>query len=575
MRALLLCALLVAAVYATDWMEVDRALPQETVSLRFALKQRNLDVLEATLLDRADPYSPNYAKWWTTSQILDLVAPESSVADAVVNFLLQNGAMNVENRRDMIKCEMAVRDVETLLRTTMNVYEAGTTQIIRTRDGYTMPSEISQYVDFIAGLEEFPQVREDKTRPAKKIGEDIPAQGYVIPEHIQELYKIPSSFPNNEKTSIALVEFEDDTSYSNTDLAAFVQQMAIPDINVDHIVGPYNGSSPDAESTLDVQYGGAIAINGSVWFWTVAGWMYEFATDIQNSTEAPLVVSMSWGWPEPLQCQIDPEGCGTDSSFAYVDRVNVEFQKIGLSGITLVAASGDQGAPGDGNADCSNNTVPLWTIFPGASPWVLSVGATMLEGLFLEEKVTADPPICSQYKCATSTKEGVCTYPDALITTGGGFSNVSPRPSYQNTVVSSYLSSGVKLPDDSFYNKSNRGFPDVSALGHNYLISWNGGFQQVDGTSCSTPVLAGMITLLNSDRLNNGKDPLGFIVPLMYSAYASNAAIFNDITKGDNKCTEYCCSKIGYEATKGWDPVTGLGTPNFDQLLTYVKSLPN
>jgi tripeptidyl-peptidase-1 len=574
MRAVLLCALLVAAVYATDWMEVDRALPQETVSLRFALKQRNLDVLEATLLDRADPYSPNYAKWWTTSQILDLVAPESSVADAVVNFLLQNGAMNVENRRDMIKCEMAVRNIETLLRTTMNVYEAGNSQIIRTRDGYTMPSEIAQYVDFISGLEEFPQVREDKTRPAKKIGEDIPAQGYVIPEHIQELYKIPSSFPNNEKTSIALVEFEDDTSYSKTDLEAFVQQMAIPDINVDHVVGPYNGSSPDAESTLDVQYGGAIAINGSVWFWTVAGWMYEFATDIQNTTDAPLVVSMSWGWPEPLQCQIDPEGCGTDSSFAYVDRVNVEFQKIGLSGITLVAASGDQGAPGDGNADCSNTTVPLWTIFPGASPWVLSVGATMLEGLF-EEKVTADPPICSQYKCATSTKEGVCTYPDALITTGGGFSNISPRPSYQNTVVSAYLSSGVSLPDDSYYNKSNRGFPDVSALGHNYLISWNGGFQQVDGTSCSTPVLAGMITLLNSDRLNNGKDSLGFIVPLMYSAYASNAAIFNDINKGDNKCTEYCCSKIGYEATKGWDPVTGLGTPNFDQLLTYVKSLPN
>ena len=46
MRALLLCALLVAAVYAADWLEVDRAAPYETVSLRFALRQRNLDVLE-------------------------------------------------------------------------------------------------------------------------------------------------------------------------------------------------------------------------------------------------------------------------------------------------------------------------------------------------------------------------------------------------------------------------------------------------------------------------------------------------------------------------------------------------
>jgi len=357
-------------------------------------------------------------------------------------------------------------------------------------------------------------------------------------------------------------------------MATFVQQMAIPNITVDHIVGPFNDSSPDAESTLDVQYGGAIAINSSVWFWTVDGWMYEFATDIQNTTNPPLVVSMSWGWPEPLQCQIDPEGCDTGSSFAYVDRINTEFQKIGLSGITLVAASGDQGAPGDGNADCANDTTPLWTIFPGASPWVLSVGATMLTS-FLDESVAAEPPICSQFKCATSTKEGVCTYPDALITTGGGFSNLSPCPTWQSKAVSAYLSSGVKLPDSKFFNSSNRGFPDVAALGHNYLIAWGDEFQQVDGTSCSSPVVAGMITLLNSYRLNNGKDPLGFIVPLMYSAYASDATIFNDITKGDNKCTENCCTKIGYEATKGWDPVTGLGTPQFDGLLKYVQSLPN
>jgi len=507
---------------------------------------------------------------------LDLVSPPNSVSEGVATFLMQHGAKNVENRGDMIKCEMSVENVEALLSTTMYMYEHENrnAMIIRTREGYTVPSQIAEHVVFVAGMEEFPQVRVDKKRTDFKDGVSLPAQGFVVPAHIQELYKIPASFPNNPKTSIGLIEFEDDTSFNPDDLATFVTDMGIPNITVDHIVGPYNNSSPDAESTLDVQYGGAIAINASVWFWTVAGWMYEFATDIQNATEAPLVVSMSWGWPEPLQCQIDPNGCDTGSSFAYVDRVNVEFQKIGLSGITLVAASGDQGAPGDGNADCSNTTNPLWTIFPGASPWVLSVGATMLEGLFVGTPEAA-PPVCSQVKCATSVKEGVCTYPDALITSGGGFSNVSPRPTYQDSAVSAYLSSGVKLPDDKYYNKSNRGFPDVAALGHNYLIEWNGQLTQVDGTSCSSPVVAAMLTLINSDRLNNGKNPIGFAVPLMYGAYASDATIFNDITKGDNKCTEYCCSKIGYEAAKGWDPVTGLGTPQFPGLLKYVQGLPN
>lgn len=76
----------------------------------------------------------------------------------------------------------------------------------------------------------------------------------------------------------------------------------------------------------------------------------------------------------------------------------------------------------------------------------------------------------------------VCTYESgALITTGGGFSNYVSTPSYQSTVVSAYLSSGVTLPPTADFNSSNRGFPDVSALGHNYLINLNGEFEQVDG----------------------------------------------------------------------------------------------
>jgi len=374
-----------------------------------------------------------------------------------------------------------------------------------------------------------------------------------------------------------LIEFQNDASFAPKGLAVFVTDMGIPNITVTKIVGPFKDKDPDLESTLDVQYGGAIAINSSVWFWTVKGWMYEFATDLQAAKEAPLVVSMSWGWPEPFQCQIDATNCGKSSSYDYVNRLNVEFQKIGLSGITLVAASGDTGAPGDGNPGCDdpkspNATDPLSTIFPGASPWVLSVGATMLEADAESEYVLAEPPICKKYKCANVSTEAVCTYPGALITSGGGFSDVSPVPSYQSAVVNAYFASGVTLPPADTFNKSNRGFPDVAALGHNYLIN-AAGYTPVDGTSCSSPVVAGIIALLNSARLNNNKPPLGFVAPVLYAAYAADPTTFTDITTGNNKCTESCCSKIGYEATKGWDPVTGLGTPQFPKLLKYVQSL--
>jgi len=301
--------------------------------------------------------------------------------------------------------------------------------------------------------------------------------------------------------------------------------------------------------------------------------MYDFAVDFLNTKNPPLVVSMSWGWPEPEQCQVGNCSKG-ESSLQYVERTNVEFQKIGLLGVTLVAASGDQGAPGDNDPDCDKKKA-LSTIFPGASPWVLSVGATMLSNSSSDDEDAASPPpICKEYTCATSTTELVCTYPEALITTGGGFSNYVAQPSYQAAAVSAYLKSGITLPPKTDFNASNRGFPDVAALGHNYLIALQGEFEQVDGTSCSSPVFAAIIALLNSYRLNNNKPPLGFIVPLIYQAWGSDPTIFTDITTGDNKCTENCCDKWGYEATKGWDPVSGVGTPSFAKLLAFVQTLP-
>ena len=92
------------------------------------------------------------------------------------------------------------------------------------------------------------------------------------------------------------------------------------------------------------------------------------------------------------------------------------------------------------------------------------------------------------------------------------------------------------------------------------------------GTSASTPVLAGMISVMNSQRQINGKSTVGFINPTIYAS--QNSGLFNDITSGNNKCCSsgvstgtnpYCCD-AGFEATSGWDPVTGLGSISFTNL---------
>merc|ERR1712196_267943 len=108
-----------------------------------------------------------------------------------------------------------------------------------------------------------------------------------------------------------------------------------------------------------------------------------------------------------------------------------------------------------------------------------------------------------------------------------------------------------------------RGIPDVSLDGHAYAIVVGGLWGSVDGTSASAPSFAGMVSLMNARRKAAGLTTLGFLNPLLYA----NEDAFNDITIGDNRCASVgwlCCG--GYDATVGWDPVTGLGTPDFRKL---------
>ena len=106
----------------------------------------------------------------------------------------------------------------------------------------------------------------------------------------------------------------------------------------------------------------------------------------------------------------------------------------------------------------------------------------------------------------------------------------------------------------------------------------------VDGTSCSSPIMATIISILNNHQVKNGKPKIGFFNPLLYKMAESDYSLFNDIKEGNNYCNEdQCCpsrndtgSNYGYLSTKGWDPVTGLGTPNVGLILDWLdKNIQN
>merc|ERR1719214_552778 len=108
--------------------------------------------------------------------------------------------------------------------------------------------------------------------------------------------------------------------------------------------------------------------------------MYQWAHNFFNAESTPDEVSISWGWAEDQQCsagisQAECQTLGIDSE-QYVARVNTEFQKIGLRGVSIFVASGDSGANGRSDPTCTGKV--LHSSFPGCSPYVTAVGATML-----------------------------------------------------------------------------------------------------------------------------------------------------------------------------------------------------
>ncbi len=227
------------------------------------------------------------------------------------------------------------------------------------------------------------------------------------------------------------------------------------------------------------------------------------------------------------------------------------FISAAADGVTVLGSSGDSGTANTMKQPVSTGgaLIPFPTVeWPASDPLVTGVGGTYLctdptatVGRIVD---STDPPSRCQ------ANPGVAEV--GWIAAGGGFSHVFARPSYQNT-----------LPAGSTAIGSMRGVPDVgyeasATTGVLVYDSLAGGWFIVGGTSVSCPNWAGLVAI--ADQLNGGG--LGLINPGLYKIGADAtryAADFFDITTGNNQLDP---SVPGYPATTGWDPVTGLGTPN-------------
>src|SRR5215467_6537876 len=240
------------------------------------------------------------------------------------------------------------------------------------------------------------------------------------------------------------------------------------------------------------------------------------------------------------------------------------FISAANNGVTVLGSSGDGGSANNFFTPVKNpGVIPFPSVeWPASDPLVTGVGGTYLctdpvTGTGVD---TADPPVnCQPAANPTSAREV------GWIDSGGGFSHVFSKPSYQDTLPagSTPIDTMRGVPDIAYQASSRTGVlvydtaPGATGLTCPSGNPCSAGWYVVGGTSSSCPQWAGLVAI--ADQIAGGG--LGQINPILYALAAgpNYGTYFYDVTTGNNQANP---AITGYPATTGWDPVTGLGTPN-------------
>ncbi|KAI0043881.1 family S53 protease [Auriscalpium vulgare] len=514
----------------------------KVLSLRLALKQTDIKGLQDALYDVSTPGSAKYGQHLSKEEVHNFVAPTSETVNAVNAWLAKNGltGTKMSPHSDWIGIQTTVEKANELFDaqfTTFTHDESGVDSINTLE--YSIPGSLKEHINLVHPTTSF-------SRPLGPQTVSIPLSSIVpqgnvsalascsifTPSCLQSLYGIPATAATQKSNSIAVSGFLEQFA-NRADLESFLaanrkDMSSSTTFTLETLDSGHNNqtkSEAGSEADLDIQYTVGLATSVPTVFISVGeafqdGRLDGFLDIVNHLLDKDIpnqVMTTSYGFDE------------RDMSDELAHSLCNAYAQLGALGTTVLFSSGDGGVAGTRLKNCTQ-FVPT---FPGTCPFVTTVGAT------------------------------AGTYETAAGLSAGGFSNIFSTPDYQIQAKATYLGA-LGSTYSGLFNSSGRGYPDVAAIGENVAIVTKGNGTTVDGTSCSTPIFASVVALLNDRLIAAGKPPLGFLNPLLYSA--AGVAALNDITSGSNPG----CGTTGFPADFGWDPVTGLGSPNFAKLLELV-----
>ncbi|KAI5119526.1 hypothetical protein M0805_002548 [Coniferiporia weirii] len=520
-----------------DWEVHSLPSADHPITLKIGLKQNRIDELISTLYEVSNPLHPKYGQHLSRLEVEELVSPHPESVNAVHAWLSAHGvdiATDVARNSagDWLSVRLPLARVEEMLATEYHVYRHKRTdeRVVRTTS-YSLPRALHAHIDLVQPTTMFDNMRKmhatfhldgpvtqntDSASPlvTGPAGQNISAScnTTVTPTCLMQLYRtegyVPQAADKGNRIGVTgyLEQF-----VNFADLQTFYT-MFRPDavgfnVSVLSIDGGLNDQTmPGDEANLDNQYTTGLAFPTPNIYYTTPG----TASTINDSVTPPQRDEPYIDWlnfvlsHDDMPFSFTTSYGGDEQTFPkeFAVRACNLFAQLGVRGASVMFSSGDGGV-GAGTCltnDGTNRTI-FQPVFPATCPFVTGVGATF----------------------QIAPERGIDF-------SQGGFSVYFPRPSFQANAVPPFLE---KLGDTyaGLFNPGGRAVPDVSAQGEGFQVVVGGRVESVGGTSASSPTFAAIVTLLNDARIANGKPPLGFLNPLLYSVGVTG---FVDILAGNN-----------------------------------------
>jgi subtilase family serine protease len=362
-----------------------------------SLPNRNVDELESRLAELSDPLHPSYGRWMTAAEVDAVIAPLPSTVSAVHDWLLSSGvpSSHITRYSDAFEVQTTVDVVNRLFNASLHEFEHSedASYHVAAKGSISVPDDVLPHLAMILGVNNFPfptkhySVR-TASRPNAQSSAPSPSPSssapdstsgahafhpmqttyyydVMVPRDLAAYYGYPDvtqfGRPSNyaANTSIAVTQFDGKTGntviHESIAFADITSQGSFSDVpgiqSSPSVYGTNVQTSPQDEPSLDIQTITTSNPTANAWHWeeTYTVWIYGLSLHLKAQATPPQVVSISWGSTESGADSGSPDGI-TQGYVSYLTQTEVQLAALGAMGVTIIAASGDNGASGANTA---------------------------------------------------------------------------------------------------------------------------------------------------------------------------------------------------------------------------------